>query len=308
MYQLFDENVVYCAVFQLNMNENEDILFNWRLRKSYITVIVSLSLVLFLLGSIGFLILNAGRLSDYMRENIGFAVILKEKVKEAEIFRLQKMLDAAPYIKSTRYVTKEQAAEELKKDLGEDFVDFLGYNPLMSSIEVQLNANYANIDSINVIEAKLIDYPQVKDVFYQRLLIQKVNENVRRMSLILLAFGGMLLVISVALINNTIRLAIFSKRFIINTMKLIGATESFIRRPFLITAILHGVLGGIFANLLLMGLINFVNREIEQVVGLSYIGILFFIVVILGIAINVVSTYFALKKYFRLTIEKLYIW
>lgn len=289
------------------MNKNEDILFNWRLRKSYITSIVSISLVLFLLGSIGFLVLNAGQLSDYVRENIGFAVILNEDLKEPEILRLQKKLDAATYVKSTRYITKEEAAEELKKDLGEDFVEFLGYNPLLSSIDVQLKADYANIDSISNIEEELIEYPQVKEVFYQRLLIQKVNENVRRISLILLVFGGMLLLISVALINNTIRLAIYSKRFIINTMKLIGATENFIRRPFLITAALHGLIGGIIANLLLMGLIHVVNREIEDVVGISYIGLLFLFVVLIGIAINTVSTYFAVNKYLRINIDKLYI-
>ncbi len=289
------------------MTENQDILFHWRLRKSYLTSIVSISLVLFLLGSIGFLILNAGQLSDYVRENIGFAVILKDKIKEPEILRLQKMLDAAPYVKSTKYITKEQAAKELKEDLGEDFVEFLGYNPLLSSIDVQLNADYANIDSIAHIESLLIEYPQVKEVFYQRLLIQKVNENVRKISLILLVFGGMLLLISVALINNTIRLAIYSKRFIINTMKLVGATENFIRRPFLITASLHGFIGGIIANLLLMGLIHIVNREIEDVVGISYIGLLFLFVIVVGIVINAISTFFAVNKYLRVNIDQLYI-
>ncbi len=170
------------------MSKKEANITRRRLRSSYITSIISISLVLFMLGMLGLLVLNAKRLSDYVKENIGFSVILKENIKEVDIILLQKSLDASEYVKSTKYITKEEAAEELKQDLGEDFIEFLGFNPLLASIEVHLYANYANTDSIKLIEKDFQQYEQIKEVFYQKSLVTLVNENIRKISLIILVF------------------------------------------------------------------------------------------------------------------------
>jgi cell division transport system permease protein len=281
-----------------------------QLRSSYATSIISISLVLFLLGLVGLLILNTKRLSDYVKENIGFSVIIKDNVKEVDVIRLRKTLDATNYVKSTEYITKEKAARELQEELGEDFIDFLGYNPLLASIDVKLYADYANPDSIYVIETDLQKFPQVKEVFYQKSLVHLVNENVRRISLIILLFSGLLFLIAVALINNTIRLSVYSKRFIIRTMQLVGATRAFIRRPFLATGALHGLLGSFIAIGLLVGFLYLVQNEFSEILSFQdfqLLAILFVLVIILGVLINYISTYFAVNKYLNIKKDDLYI-
>ncbi len=291
------------------MKKTRDKISKRKLRSSFITTIVSISLVLFLLGLSGLLILNSKKLSDYVKENIGFSVILKENVKEVDIIRLQKDLDATHYVKSTKYITKDEAAEDLKKELGEDFVEFLGFNPLLHSIDVKFYADYANTDSIAVIEKELTEYPQIKEVFYQKSLVHLVNENVKKISLVILIFSGILFFISFTLINNTIRLSVYSKRFIINTMQLIGATRSFIRWPFLLRSILHGIIGAFIAIGMLIAIIYFAQKELKEVVSfqdIELVGILFLLVILLGILITWVSTFFAVNKYLRLKTNDLY--
>jgi len=280
-----------------------------QLRNSYFTTVISIALVLFLLGSVGYLMLNAQRLSNYVKENIGFNIVLKDNVREVEVRRLQKYLDASRYVKSTEYIDKERAANELQAQLGEDFVDFLGYNPLLSSIEVKLFAEYANPDSIKNVEAIFSSFTQVKEVFYQKNLVQKVNDNVNKISLVLLIFSALLLLIAIALINNTIRLSVYAKRFLINTMKLVGATKGFIRLPFVTTSILHGFIGGAIANMMLGGIIYVLHKELGGFIGfdnIELIGILFIIVIALGILLSLISTFFAVNKYLRLKTDQLY--
>ncbi|MCK4637803.1 MAG: permease-like cell division protein FtsX, partial [Bacteroidales bacterium] len=231
------------------MSKAEDKYSKRRLKSSYVTTLVSITLVLFMLGMLGLIILHAKKLSDYVKENIGFSIIMKENVKEAGIIQLQKTLDASDYVKSTEYITKEKAAEELTKDLGEDFIDFLGYNPLLPSIDLRLKAEYANIDSLAIIEKDLLANKNVKEVFYQKSLVHLINKNLRRISIIILGFSILLLIIAIALINNTIRLSVYSKRFLIKSMQLVGATQAFIRRPFILKGILHGILGAFIAIL-----------------------------------------------------------
>lgn len=280
-----------------------------KLRSSYLTSIISIALVLFLLGLAGLLVLYAKKLSDHVKENIGFSVILKDNVKEVDIINLQKNLDAKRYVKSTEYITKDKAARELMEELGEDFVDFLGYNPLLASIDVRLRADYANPDSIAVIESDFQGYEQVKEVFYQKSLVHLVNENVRSISLYILAFGAVLLLIAVALINNTIRLSIYSRRFSINTMQLVGATNSFIRRPFLWRSAGHGTIAAFLALGLLIGTLYLVQREFKDLISfqdIQLLSILFIMVLIMGIVINWISTFFAVTKYLRIKVDKLY--
>jgi len=280
-----------------------------RLRSSYITSIISVSLVLLLLGLLGVLLMNARRLSDYVKENIGFTIILNDNVKEVDILRLQKTLDAKIFVKSTKYVSREEAARDLQQELGEDFIGFLGYNPLGASVDVKLYAPYANPDSISRIEKEISAYEEVKEIFYQKSLVQLVNENIRKISLIILVFSVMLFLIAVALINNTIRLSVYSKRFLINTMKLVGATKPFIRRPFLYRSASHGIIAALVALGLLGGILVLIQHEFYDFIythDIEIMGILALFVIVLGIFLNWVSTFFAVNKYLRMNTDDLY--
>jgi len=291
------------------MSKSEVKIEKRRLRSSYFTSTVSISLLLILLGSIGLLLLNTKRISDYVRENIIFKVILKDNIREVDIFQIQKALDAKRYVKETVYIPKEKAAIELQQELGEDFIEHIGHNPLLPSIEVKFLATYANNDSIAVIESELKEFDQIKEVYYQKNLIHTVNENIKKISLVVLIFSSFLLLIAVALINNTIRLAIYSKRFIIRTMQLVGATAGYIRRPFLFRSVLQGIIGALIALAVLIGLIYFLQNEMSGIIRLDDMKVLlllFAIVMVLGIIINWLSTYAAVSKYIRIKTDKLY--
>lgn len=281
----------------------------WRLRSSYLSSIISNALVLFMLGVLMLLIFNAQRLSTYVKENIGFSVILHDDVREVDANFLRKTLDASPYVRLTEYVTKEEAARELQQELGEDFIGFLGYNPLSSSIEVRLKANYANPDSIRKIEDELMAHRPVKEVFYQKSLVNLINENVQKISAIILLFSGLMLFVAIVLINNTIRLSVYSKRFLINTMKLVGATWGFIRKPFLVRGMLHGFYASLLSLAMLGGVIYLVQHEFYEVINFGQIGLMLAItglIILLGIIINLISTSLAVGKYLRLKADELY--
>lgn len=280
-----------------------------RLIRSYLTSTISITLVLFLVGMLSLLILNAGKLSDYVREHVGFTLVLNDNVHEADVLRLQKMLSATNYVKSTKYVDKKQAAEQLTKELGEDFVGFLGFNPLFSSIDVKLHAAYMNPDSLTIMENNFLAYPQVKEVYYQRDLVKIINDNVRRISLFLAIFSLLLIFIFSTLINNTIRIAIYSQRFIIHTMKLVGATRSFIRRPFVLKNVAYGMLGAVLANIGILVLIYSYRQDFEGIIDthqFDTIGIVFIVVLIFGVLISWLSTYFSVNKYLRIKYEELF--
>lgn len=291
------------------MKSRESRIIKRRLRSSYITSIISISLVLFMLGLIGILLLNTRKISIYVKENIGFSVILKESVKEADRLQLQKNLDALRFIKSTEYISKERAAKEFQQELGEDFVSFLGFNPLLSSIDVKLFAAYANPDSITMVEKEIQKYDQVKEVYYQKSLLNLINDNVRKISFTILIFCGILFIIAISLINNTIRLSIYSKRFIINTMQLVGATKSFIRKPFLLKSVLQGIYCSGIAIAILLFFLNWLERQLQGIVKLNELTTLFILcsaLLVIGICINLISTWFSVNKYLRLNTEELY--
>lgn len=280
-----------------------------RLRSAYITSTISVTLVLFMLGLVGLLVLNAKKIATNVKENIGFSILIKDEMNQADIMKLQKTLDATQFVKSTEFISKEKAAEELKKDLGEDFIEYLGHNPLLSCIDVKLYASYANPDSIKVIEKKLQQYSEIKEIYYQRSLIEKVNENVKKISLTILIFSSLLMFVAFALINNTIRLSLYAKRFIINTMKLVGATHGFIRKPFLYKGVYMGVVSSVLAIILLTVTVYFVQKEVQEIIfltDLSMILALFGIVIVLGVIINVISTFLALNKYINMRTDELY--
>lgn len=275
----------------------------------YISTVISIALVLLMTGLLGLILVHAKNLSNYVKENIVLNIIVNEGAKEVDITALQKQLDANNYVLKTEYVSKELAARNLTKDLGEDFVDFLGYNPLLSSIDVYMKAEYANNDSIQKFSGQLTKNPLVKEVIYQKSLIDMVNQNIRGIGLVILAFAGILLVIAVALINNTIRLAIYSQRFLIKSMQLVGATRSFIQRPFLTMGILHGLLAGLIAIILLLGTLYAAQQQVPEMVILRNwfeFGLVFLGVIGIGILISGLSTYFAVSKFLSLKSHDLY--
>ncbi len=282
-----------------------------QLTSSYFTSVISITLVLFMLGLLGLIVLHTQKLSDHIKENIGFEIIMQENVREAGIIQLQKLLDASPAVKSTEYITREEATRRLTRDLGEDFILWLGEeeNPLLPSIDVRFKAAWANNDSIMKIETDLLEYAGVKEVFYQRSLVHLINHNLHRISLFLLGFSVLLLIISVALINNTIRLSIYSRRFLIRSMQLVGATAGFIRRPFVWTGILQGIIGAVLALLLLTGVLYLAIQNIPELVLLQDVQLvllLFVMVLVLGIIIAGISTHLAIGKYLSAKTDKLF--
>ncbi len=281
----------------------------YRLGSSYATLVVSVSLVLFLLGILGIVLINASQLSDYFREKLAFTIMLKEDAREADIRMLQKELDAKPYVKMTEYIPKDRAAEKLRDELGEDFLDFLGYNPLMPVIDVYLQARYTHPDSVIKLEKVIAEYPVVDEFYYEESVLNLINENVSKISVFLLVISLLLFLIALTIINNTIRLSIYSKRFLINTMQLIGANRSFIRKPFLLKSLFFGFLASLIAIGLLMGLMHLIEMEFFTL--LTYENINLFLLLCLalaaaGVLINGISTFFAINRYLDMHEDKLY--
>lgn len=275
----------------------------------FITSSISTTLVLLLLGLVVLFVLGAHNLSIYVRENINFSVLISDDMKEADILKLQKKLDKEPFVKQTEYISKKQALKEQSEAMGTDPEEFLGYNPFTASIEIKLHSDYANSDSIAKIEKMIKKNTNIQDVLYQRELIDLVNDNIRNISLVLLALAVVLALISFALINNTIRLAIYSKRFLIHTMKLVGASWGFIRRPFLRRNIWSGVLAGIMADAILMGtaywLVSY-EPELIRVITPEVMLLVSGSVLIFGVVITFLCAYLSINKYLRMKASTLY--
>ncbi len=276
---------------------------------SRITSVISISLVLFLIGLTTILVLFAGDLSVAVRENINLSVVLDESTKDSDVQKLQKKLDAEKFTKSTDYISKDRAIQEITDELGYDPTELLGYNPLLASIELKLVSDYANNDSIAKIENTLRQWPEVSDVIYQKNLIQAVNDNVQRLTVILLGLSALLLVVSYALINNTVRLSVYSKRFLIHTMKLVGATGRFIRKPF----VAQGMFLGLVSSFIAMGMLSLVmfwaQSEAGNVFSTEFadsILISFAVMIAAGLVITFVSAYVSVSRYLRQSIDSLY--
>jgi cell division transport system permease protein len=291
------------------VKKKENGLSKTKLRSSYLTLVISVSLVLFLLGVLGFVIINARELADYLRESLSFSIILDEDAKEADMRMLQKDLDAKLYVKSTEFVSKEKAAIKMKAELGEDFINFLGDNPLPPTIDVYLYAGYTIPDSVNKIEKYVLEYPIVKEVYYPASVLKLINENVKKISIFLVVLSSFLLIIALTIINNTIRLSVYSKRFLIRTMQLVGATRSFIRRPFIIQSAFQGLIAALLAMMLLAGLLYLIEKEFFLMVTLQSTKLLVLLgtfLIITGVLISIVSTFFSVKKYLSISDDKLY--
>ena len=282
-----------------------------RVAGSYFMSLMSITLVLFLLGMFALLMMHAHKLSNHLKENIGFEVVMNSNVKEASILNLQKELDAMPAVKSTEYITKEEAIRRLSEDLGEDFLQWLGNeeNPLLPSIDVRFNADWANNDSLDIIQTQLLKNKDVKEIYYQKSLVNLINQNVKRIGIALMIASLILLIIAITLIRNTIRLSIYSKRFLVRSMQLVGATPAYIRRPFIQSGILQGFFGALLADALLALLLYGLTKRLPELTFVQdytiIIGI-FVGIIILGILLGGLSTRSALRKYLNADVDRLY--
>lgn len=275
----------------------------------FVTSCISTMLVLLLLGLVVFFVLSARTLSVYVKENINFSILISDDMKESNILKLQKQLNAEPYVKESVYISKKQALKEQTEAMGTDPQEFLGYNPFTASIEIKLNSDYANSDSIAKIEKSIKKNSNIQDIMYQKELIDAVNDNIRNISIVLLCLALVLTFISFALINNTIRLAIYSKRFLIHTMKLVGASWGFIRKPFLMRNIWSGVIAATIADGILMSaayaLVSY-ERELIEIITPEVMLIVAASVLLFGVTITFLCAYFSINKYLRMKASSLY--
>ncbi|MDL2289789.1 permease-like cell division protein FtsX [Paludibacteraceae bacterium OttesenSCG-928-F17] len=276
----------------------------------HLTSTISISLVLFLIGLTCMLVLVARDMSVHVRENINLSVILDDEIDSEYVKRIERYLNASPYAKSAEYISKDAALEELINTLGEDPQEFLGYNPLLASIEVKLNAEYANSDSVAVIEGKLKSFDHINRISYQKDMVNLVNNNVRKMSIVLLGLTFILLLISVALINNTVRLSIYSNRFLINTMKLVGATSWFIRKPYIRRSIWNGFIAAVLSIIYLAVVIYYLKNRFGfdgMTIMPETMAFVAVIIVAAGILITGASSYFAVGRYLRMSTNDMYL-
>lgn len=280
-----------------------------RLISSYFSVVISIALVLFLLGIVGFLLLNAKKVTDFMKENVNVTVYLKDTAKDVEIKQLEKSLALADYVKTTDFVSKDDAAEAMKSEFGDDFMDLVGYNPLQNSIDVKLKAYFLTNEKLEELTALAQEKSFVDEVKYDESLVELINSNVKKISFWVLLLSAIFTLIAVLLINSSIRLSVYSKRFTIKTMQMVGATKSFIRRPFVWKSIKLGILGAVVALIGLGFVVYYVDKMFPELAlrqSLVLIGGLFLAVFLLGIIITWISTHFATQRFLNLKTDQLY--
>jgi cell division transport system permease protein len=280
-----------------------------RLISSYFSVVISIALVLFILGGLGLLVLNTKKVADYFKEQVALSVFFHDTAKETEIEELKKSLALSDYTKSAKFISKDEAAELYKEDLGEDFMDFLGYNPLQNSLDVYFNADYVTEVQLAEIKRDLLENEFIDKVIYDKPLIALLNDNIKKLSFWILIICGVFTFIAVLLINSSIRLSVYSKRFIIKTMQMVGATKGFIRRPFIWKSIKLGIIGSILSLIGMAVLLFYLNESFPDLnilkdkllIGSAFIGIF-----VLGILITWISTFFATQRFLNLKTDELY--
>ncbi len=283
--------------------------YKYKIRHIHFTSIISMALVLFLVGLLSLILFMARDISIHVKENINLSVILEDKISEQDLSQIKAHLDSSLYAKSIEYISKEDALKDHINTLGEDPKEFLGYNPLLASLEVKLKAEYANNDSVQKIESELVKFEFIDRVAYQKDMVSLINENVKKISLVLLGLAVVLLLISLVLINNTVRVAVYSNRFLINTMKLVGATPWFIRKPYIFHGIVNGVIAAIFSLIMLTGMVYYIQFEFgikELMISPLTVILVSLIVITLGITLTAVSSYFAVGRFLKMRTEDLY--
>ena len=280
-----------------------------RLISSYFSVILSIALVLFLLGLLGLLVLNSKKVADHFKEQIALTIYLKDDAKDVEIKQLEKTLALADYTKSTQFVSKDEAAEEHSKEIGENFMDFLGYNPLQNSIDVYLKADFVDAAQVKEIADNLLAKDFVEEVNYDQPLISLLNDNIKKISLWVMIISGVFTLIAVLLINSAIRLSVYSKRFTIKTMQMVGATKGFIRRPFIWLSMKLGMVGAVIALAGMAAVLYYLNQtfpELEFLADPMILAILFVGVFVASMIITWFSTFLATQRFLNLRTDELY--
>ena len=282
-----------------------------RLRGSYIISLMSIMLVLFVLSLFSSLVLFANKISDYIKENVGFEIVMKKGVKEKDIVDFQRILDNKEFVKSTEYISQQEATRRLTEDLGEDILEWLGDvdNPLLPSIDIRFKSEYANNDSIAKIEQWVMKNKNVKEVYVQKSLLNSIDKNVNKIAALLLLIGFVLLIMAVTLISHTVRLSVYAKRFVVRSMQLVGATDGFIIKPFMKSFVIQGFIGAILALILLSVFLYKVMNGVPELALLTNMGniaMIYISVIILGVLLTTLSTFFAMKKYLRADIDDLY--
>ena len=282
-----------------------------RLRGSYLISLMSIMLVLFVLSLFSSLVLFANKISDYIKENVGFEIVMKKGVKEKDIIDFQHILDNKKYVKSTEYISQQEATRRLTEDLGEDILQWLGdvENPLLPSIDVRFKSEYANNDSIAKIEQWVMKNKNVKEVYVQKSLIHSIDKNVNKIASVLLLIGLVLLIMAVTLISHTVRLAVYAKRFVVRSMQLVGATEGFIIKPFMKSFVIQGFIGAVLSLVLLSVFLFKVMNEVPELAlltNMSSIVLIYISVIALGVLLTTLSTFFAMRKYLRADVDELY--
>lgn len=280
-----------------------------RLVGAWLSTVISISLVLLLVGVAALLVVNARSVSDYFKENMQVSVLMKQEVDDDEAMEYVAELDAMPFIKSSKFVSREQGTKEMAELLGEDFLKVFETAPIPVSIEVTLKADYVSTDSLEVVKKEIRRSGIVDEVVYQQSLVEKLNTNLKKISVVLGVFIVLLLFISFVLINNTVRLNVFSRRFTIHTMKLVGATKSFIRAPFMVQAVFQGLFSALLATLMLVGILFFVRSEFAQlfeVFRLDLLMVVIGVVILSGVVICTISTALVVGHLVSLSKEELY--
>ena len=280
-----------------------------RLISSYISVVFSMFLVLFLLGLLGLFIINSKKLADDFKEEIAMTVFFKNEATDTVFTAFKSELKTAKFVKSSVYVTKEQAAKMHTDIIGEDFMTFLGANPLQNSFDIHLKADYINAESIRKIEDHFRSIEMVSDVVYDKQLVNLVNDNIKKVSLWILIISGFLALVAVVLINSSMRLSIYANRFIIKTMQMVGATKSFIRKPFVLHSVKLGLAGAVCAVIALLGCLIYIDSNYPNLGILNnplVVGLVLFGVLVVGVLITWLSTYFATQRYLNLRTDDLY--
>lgn len=291
------------------MGKSESNILYRRLLRSYLSSVASISLVLFLVGMVGVLVVNARSVSNYFRENINVSAILTVEADEGDAAELAEALDKTGYVKDVKIVSREQGVDEMKEILGEDFMDVFETNPIPVSLDLQIAAEYVSTDSLDVIESDLRQVPIVEDVVYQQSLVELLNANIERISMIAGVFVALLLFISVVLINNTVRLNVYAKRFTIHTMRLVGATKGFIARPFVGQAFFQGLISGAIAVIGILGSLYLVKNEFYQLFSIFDMMLLLAVIVgvmVIGVLICMISTSIGVRSYVSLNRNELY--
>lgn len=280
-----------------------------KLISSYISVVISISLVLFLLGCLGLLVINSKKVANHFKEQVVMTIYLNDTAKEVEVNQLKKSLAMSDYTKEAVYVSKEEAADYMKAETGEDFMDFVGYNPLKNSIDVYLNADFVTTEQLSEISNTLANKSFIEEIRYDTDLVELMNDNVKKISFWVLVISGVFTLIAVLLINSSIRLAVYSKRFIIKTMQMVGATKSFIRRPFIWTSVQLGIIGAIVALIGMAVVLYYLNLtfpELELLRNSVLLIALFVGIFVMGIVITWISTFIATQRFLNLKTDQLY--